>query len=156
MPRVFRSVFTHQRNRAKIRRKYVPQNTAMSHSRGSPRVVCEHAQVMPKRTRAQRDRRGTSDEVVRVLAHAFGFESAVDYGRANEAALSRLHVRYARAARRARALTKVNAFVARHTESPAPLRRSSSSNKQHAQEQQQAQASELFQAAASRMTAVAA
>ena len=38
--------------------------------------------VMPKRTRAQRDRRGTSDEVVCVLAHAFGFESAGDYGRA--------------------------------------------------------------------------
>ena len=33
-------------------------------------------------TRAQRDRRGASDEVVCVLAHAFGFESAGDYGRA--------------------------------------------------------------------------
>ena len=31
---------------------------------------------------AQRDRRGASDEVVCVLAHAFGFESAGDYGRA--------------------------------------------------------------------------
>ena len=29
-----------------------------------------------------RYRRGTSDEVVCVLAHAFGFESAGDYGRA--------------------------------------------------------------------------
>ena len=35
---------------------------------------------------AQRDRRrGASDEVVCVLADAFGFESADDYGRANEA-----------------------------------------------------------------------
>ena len=64
--------------------------------------------------RAQRDRRGASDEVVCVLAHAFGFESADDYGRANEAALSRLRARAARDARRARALTKVNAFVPRH------------------------------------------
>ena len=70
---------------------------------------------MPKRTRAQRDRRGASDEVVRVLARAFGFESAGDYGRANEATkFARLRAQAARAARRARALTKVNAFVSRH------------------------------------------
>ena len=98
---------------------------------------------MPKRTRAQRERRGASDEVVRVLANAFGFESADDYGCANEAALPRLRARYARTARRARALTKVSAFVARHTDSPAPLRRSSRSNEQQAQEQQ-AQAFELL------------
>ena len=59
---------------------------------------------------AQRDRRGASDEVVCVLAGAFGFESADDYGRANEATLSRLRAQ----ARRARALAKVNAFVSRH------------------------------------------
>ena len=59
---------------------------------------------------AQRDRRGASDEVVFVLADAFGFESADDYGRANEATLSRLRAQ----ARRARALAKVNAFVSRH------------------------------------------
>ena len=59
---------------------------------------------------AQRDRRGASDEVVCVLADAFGFESADDYGRANEATLSRLRAQ----ARRARALAKVNAFVSRH------------------------------------------
>ena len=40
------------------------------------------SEVIPKRTRAQRDRRGTSDAVVCVLAYAFGFESAGDYGRA--------------------------------------------------------------------------
>ena len=59
---------------------------------------------------AQRDRRGASDEVVCVLAGAFGFESAGDYGRANEATLPRLRAQ----ARRARALAKVNAFVSRH------------------------------------------
>ena len=60
---------------------------------------------------AQRDRRrGASDEVVCVLAGAFGFESADDYGRANEATLSRLCAQ----ARRARALAKVSAFVSRH------------------------------------------
>jgi len=60
---------------------------------------------------AQRDRRrGASDEVVCVLADAFGFESADDYGRANEATLSRLCAQ----ARRARALAKVSAFVSRH------------------------------------------
>ena len=59
---------------------------------------------------AQRDRRGASDEVVCVLADAFGFESADDYGRANEATLSRLRAQ----ARRARALAKVNAFVSRN------------------------------------------
>ena len=59
---------------------------------------------------AQRDRRGASDEVVCVLADAFGFESADDYGRANEATLPRLRAQ----ARRARALAKVNAFVSRH------------------------------------------
>ena len=59
---------------------------------------------------AQRDRRGASDEVVCVLAGAFGFESADDYGRANEATLPRLRAQ----ARRARALAKVNAFVSRH------------------------------------------
>ena len=58
-----------------------------------------------------RYRGGTSDEVVCVLAHAFGFESAGDYGRANEATLPRLRAQ----ARRARALAaKVNAFVSRH------------------------------------------
>ena len=64
---VFRSVFTPQKNTAKIRRrKYVPRRMAT--------VVLP----MPKRTRAQRDRRGTSGKVVCVLAHAFGFfESAV-------------------------------------------------------------------------------
>ena len=71
--------------------------------------------LMPERTRVQRDRRGASDEVVCVLAHAFGFESAGDYGRANEATLPRLRTpRAARAARRARALAKVIAFVSRH------------------------------------------
>ena len=60
---------------------------------------------------AQRDRRrGASDEVVCVLADAFGFESADDYGRANEATLPRLCAQ----ARRARALAKVSAFVSRH------------------------------------------
>ena len=49
-----------------------------------------------------------------VLAHAFGFESADDSGRANEATLPRLCAQAARAARRARALEKVNAFVSRH------------------------------------------
>ena len=59
---------------------------------------------------AQRDQRGASDEVVCVLAGAFGFESADDYGRANEATFSRPRAQ----ARRARALAKVNAFVSRH------------------------------------------
>ena len=45
-----------------------------------------------------------------MLADAFGFESADDYGRANEATLSRLCAQ----ARRARALAKVSAFVSRH------------------------------------------
>ena len=45
-----------------------------------------------------------------MLAGAFGFESAVDYGRANEATLSRLRAQ----AQRARALAKVNALVSRH------------------------------------------
>ena len=58
---------------------------------------------------AQRDRRGASDEVVCVLADAFGFESADNYGCANEATLPRLRAQ----ARRARALEKVNAFVSR-------------------------------------------
>ena len=61
---------------------------------------------------AQRDRRGASEEVVCVLAGAFGVESAGDYGRANEATLSRLRAQAQ--ARRARALAKVNAFVSRH------------------------------------------
>ena len=62
---------------------------------------------------AQRDRRrGASDEVVCVLADAFGFESADDYGRANEATLPRLCAQARR--RRARALAKVSAFVSRH------------------------------------------
>ena len=71
-----------------------------------------YPEVLPKRT-AQRDRRGTSDEVVCVLAHAFGFESAVDYGRANEATFPRLSAQATRATQRARALAKVNAFVSR-------------------------------------------
>ena len=59
--RAFRSVFAPQKNTAKIRQKYVPRRMATVFP-------------MPKRTRAQRDhRRGTSDEVVCVLAQALGF-----------------------------------------------------------------------------------
>ena len=51
-----------------------------------------------------------------MLAHVFGFESAGDYGRANEATLSRLRAQ----AQRARALEEVNAFVSRHGLSFSP------------------------------------
>ena len=56
-----------------------------------------------------------------VLAHTYGFESAGDYGRANEATFPRLRAQAARAARRARALEKVNAFVSRHGLAFSPL-----------------------------------
>ena len=65
-----------------------------------------------------------------MLAHAFGFESAGDYGRANEATLPRLRAQAARAARRrARALAKVNALVKVATDSPSPAPRRFPSSK---------------------------
>ena len=86
----------------------------MAKADGHGATVFPYAQTN-RGARAQRDRRGTSDEVVCVLAHAFGFESAADYGRANEATtlLPRLRAQQqaARAARRARALAKANAFL---------------------------------------------
>ena len=95
-------------NKAKIRTseyRHVGQGVATVH-RVRP---CSLHAFMPRV--AQRDRRGASDEVVCVLAGAFGFESVDDYyGRANEATLSRLRAQ----ARRARALAKVDTFVSRH------------------------------------------
>ena len=108
----FRSVLTSQKNTAKIRRKYVPQNTATYGQDGWP--WCSSCPNEPGRSKTGGGRR-TRYEVVCVLAHAFGFESADDeYGRANEATLSRLRTQAARAARRALAQANVNAFVSRH------------------------------------------
>ena len=107
--RVFRSVFTHQKNTAKIRQIIRTSEYCHVGQGGWPPSSCSlhatrsHAGGRPAA-------RASRDEVVCVLADAFGFESADDYGRANEATLSRLRAQ----ARRARALAKVNAFVSRH------------------------------------------
>ena len=72
-------------------------------------------EAIPKRTRAQRDRRGRRRTRSCVCARAR--VRLRERGRlrpCNEATFPRRRARAARAARRARALAKVNAFVSRH------------------------------------------
>ena len=73
------------------------------------------SEVIPKRTRAQRDRRGRRRTRSCVCARAR--VRLRERGRlrpCHEATFPRRRARAARAARRARALAKVNAFVSRH------------------------------------------